>query len=149
MKRVAVSNLCARLESGELQGILLGDSGYPLRRFLMTPYRNPETAAQANFNRIHVQERMHIERAFGELKQRFQALRNGIRLKLERVTTTIYAAFILHNFCKRENDPDFDNERIGEEDDDENDAGSEGGVNEGGSDVAGSVIRDNIAETLA
>ena len=46
---------------------------------------------------------MRIEMAFGQLKQRFQALRKGIRLKLDRVCPTIMCCFVLHNFCKEVN----------------------------------------------
>ena len=53
-------------------GVLLGDSGYPLRRYLLTPKLNPGTPQEENFNRHHSRGRIVIERAFGILKSRFR-----------------------------------------------------------------------------
>ncbi|XP_017466777.1 PREDICTED: putative nuclease HARBI1, partial [Rhagoletis zephyria] len=53
---------------------LIGDSGYPLQPWLMTPYRNPETRGEENFNNHHIQARNCIERLNGVLKKVFACL---------------------------------------------------------------------------
>ncbi|KAJ8043251.1 Protein ALP1-like [Holothuria leucospilota] len=37
-------------EQGRLSGILLGDSGYPQRKWLMTPFRNPDTPGRRAYS---------------------------------------------------------------------------------------------------
>ena len=92
-------------------GVLIGDDGYGLTPFLMTPYRNPTTTEEQMFNTCHSKARVTIEQSFGQLKRRFPILRYGVRLKLDRVATCIAACFVLHNAAKRLNDPDdFDYE---------------------------------------
>ncbi|XP_069131666.1 putative nuclease HARBI1 [Argopecten irradians] len=66
------STLCRRVERGEVDGWLLGDSGYPLRPWLLTPVLNPSTAGQHNYNHAHIKTRNVIERPFGLCKSRFR-----------------------------------------------------------------------------
>lgn len=40
-----------RFANGQLQGILLGDSGYQIQPWLMIPIANPTTEAERNYNR--------------------------------------------------------------------------------------------------
>ena len=71
----------------------------------MTPFQNPSSPAQKQFNKSHSSLRMTIEREFGILKRRFPALRFGIRLKrIEDCCILILAAFVLHNVCNSLND---------------------------------------------
>nr|XP_034339477.1 putative nuclease HARBI1 [Crassostrea gigas] len=53
-------------------GWLLGDSGYPLRPWLMTPFLTPQAGQQDKYNASHIKTRNCVERAFGVLKSRFR-----------------------------------------------------------------------------
>ena len=56
------------------QEVLLGDSGYQCRPFLLTPYRQENDAAQQRFNNSHCSTRSITERAFGIYKKVFHIL---------------------------------------------------------------------------
>jgi hypothetical protein len=78
-------------------GILLGDSGYPCKPYLMTPYGNPATLQQQHFNRSLCGTRVKIEHAFGVLKRRFHVLHGEIRMQPERAVKIVSACTVLHN----------------------------------------------------
>lgn len=53
------------------QAWLLGDSGYPLSKILMTPFANPLAGTpESRFNQAHMRARNIVERTFGVLKMR-------------------------------------------------------------------------------
>ncbi|KAH3886168.1 hypothetical protein DPMN_010169 [Dreissena polymorpha] len=84
---------------------LLGDSGYPSRIWLFTPYANPQAGQQTRYNRAHKITRANIERGIGQLKRRFGILHGEIRMKPEKACRVITACAVLHNICKRQNIP--------------------------------------------
>lgn len=86
------------------QAILLGDKGYGITPWLMIPFRNPGTPQQHNYNRVHAQNRVIIERCFGQLKRRFPILMNRVRLQLNKIPKIIICCAVLHNFAKHIND---------------------------------------------
>jgi len=51
---------------------LSGDSGYPLRQWLLTPIANPTTNAENYYNQRQMSSRSIIERCNGVLKMRFR-----------------------------------------------------------------------------
>ncbi|XP_053398715.1 putative nuclease HARBI1 [Mercenaria mercenaria] len=95
------------LERHEL-GHLLGDSGYPLRKYLITPVATPTTEKEVQFNQAHSSGRMVVERAFGMLKSRFRCLHRtgGVLYKRPGKSCQIVTACSrLHNFCLERNIP--------------------------------------------
>jgi len=77
------SELCSYLERthrGLVDGLLLGDSGYACRPFLMTPYINPVERHQRRYNSSHASTRSAIERTFGVWKRRFHVLHSEVYL---------------------------------------------------------------------
>lgn len=105
------SPLCAELEVGTYgNGFLLGDSGYPCRSYLLTPFANPTTRGEEAYNTAHVATRNVIERCFGILKRRFPCLTYSLRNKLETTVAIIVACCVLHNLALELNDDMFDGE---------------------------------------
>ncbi|XP_043217108.1 putative nuclease HARBI1 [Amphibalanus amphitrite] len=80
---LATSGLVEKLETDSLVpvggGVLLGDSAYPSRRYLLTPINHPGTAAEERYNKAHCRTRVCVEQAFGQLKMRWWCLKHGLR----------------------------------------------------------------------
>ncbi|KAJ1199885.1 hypothetical protein NDU88_003717 [Pleurodeles waltl] len=51
--------------------MILRDSAYAARTYMMTPYLNPATPAERRYNSAHKATRNVVERTFGLLKSRF------------------------------------------------------------------------------
>ncbi|XP_053378145.1 putative nuclease HARBI1 [Mercenaria mercenaria] len=92
------SELCRKFENGEINGLLLGDSGHPCRPYLMTPYLNTQTAAQERYNIALTKTRVLIEQTFGVLKRRFPCLSYGLRTETTSAPQVTVACVVLHNF---------------------------------------------------
>lgn len=92
-----MSSLCHQFERGDHDGLLLGDSGYQCRPFVMTPFINPVNQNEKRYNNALCRTRVLIEQTFGFLKKRFQCL-NFLRTKPEVAVVYIKAAVTLHNY---------------------------------------------------
>lgn len=95
------------LHANEERCWLIGDSGYPQQRWLMTPFRNPENPPQERYNSAHILARNCVERCIGNLKMRFRCLHKE---RTARYEPQIVAKFIkvccaLHNICIEANIP--------------------------------------------
>ncbi|XP_045200162.2 putative nuclease HARBI1 [Mercenaria mercenaria] len=96
-------------------GHLLGDSGYPLRKYLITPVTTPATEKEVQFNQAYPVGRMVVERAFGMLKSRFRCLHRteGVLYKSPgKCCQIVTACTRLHNFCLERNIPLLYNNRV-------------------------------------
>ncbi|XP_018801289.1 PREDICTED: putative nuclease HARBI1 [Bactrocera latifrons] len=81
---------------------LLGDSGYPLEPWCITPYRNASNdASEAMFNEIHSKARCIVERTIGILKGRCRILGYGKRGRYHptKVARSLANQSALHNVC--------------------------------------------------
>lgn len=142
------SSLYNELMDGTLKGIILGDSGYPLTPFLLTPFTSPQNANEVRYNQIHKKARCAIERAFGQLKRRFHCVGSVLRCKLDRVASIITACFILHNLSKRLGEEDFEDSILYEDSSDEVDDPGYHGMNDAHLRRLGEMKRREIMELL-
>lgn len=91
-----------------IRPFLLGDAGYPLLSWLLTPYPGSARVMgeeRWNYNYCHSSARMCVERSFGLLKARFRILRGTATVKdPARFSAMITAAVILQNISLDAND---------------------------------------------
>ena len=81
------------LDKGILLGV--GDSGYGLTNYLITPYANPVTFVQKRFKKAQKTTRCSVEREFGQFNRRFSCLQVGLRVQPEKACIIIGAYAIL------------------------------------------------------
>lgn len=92
---------------------IIGDSGYPLRVHLLTPFQNRGqlTSRQSNYNSVLSRNRYIIEHCFSRLKQKFRQLYHLKLRNIRLITHMIRACCVLHNislndeFIMNESDP--------------------------------------------
>jgi nuclease HARBI1 len=100
------SNCGLRESMIEIDGWLLGDSGYPLEPWLLTKYRNPVTDPQRQFNTAIGRVRSLIENVNGILKSRWRVLAKSggeMLYRADKVCDITVACCVLHNICVRRN----------------------------------------------
>ncbi|XP_049516968.1 uncharacterized protein LOC125942745 [Dermacentor silvarum] len=80
---------------------LLGDAAYPLRPYLLTPFRDYGALSKAHidFNKKFSATRVLIENSFSNLKKRFRRLIYLELRTVEWLNKFIIASCILHNLC--------------------------------------------------
>ncbi|XP_039968735.1 putative nuclease HARBI1 [Bactrocera tryoni] len=91
-----------RYREGERNTWLLGDAGYPLQPWLMTPYRSVNHGSQKrSYNMRHSKTRNIVERTIGVLKNRFRCLLGARELHYspERACQIVNVACALHYIC--------------------------------------------------
>ena len=87
---------------------MLGDSGYGLRRWLMTPINSPKTREERHYNEVHRRTRCLVERSFGVLKSRWRILDHTggtLCYSPDKTAKIFIACSILHNICRRRRTP--------------------------------------------
>lgn len=97
---------------------LLGDGAYPIREWLLIPYKDYGrlTESQKKFNNSLSATRVLIENTFGLLKSRFRQLLQLDIHSVDKITKFIISSCVLHNLCIDMNDqieiPDEENEGL-------------------------------------
>lgn len=92
---------------------ILGDSGYPLRTWLLTPFNDPEPdTPEYRYNTFHKNTRVKIECCNGVLKSRFRCLLKHRMLHYAPnvACKIISACVVLHNICREHNVPEVEEE---------------------------------------
>ena len=102
------SKIAHKLRDGAIDGILVGDSGYACRAYLVTPILKPKNAGEVRYNTAHRCTRCLIERCYGLLKRRFPCLHLGLRTALANTLVIIVATAVLHYFVLMHREQDFD-----------------------------------------
>lgn len=128
---------------------VLGNSAYPLKTSLLTPYRDNGhlTPAQKKFNRCHSSTHRVIGKAFDRLNGKFRMLKYIDMTRIDKMPQVIEAACVLHNFTITE-----DNTLYSDDEENVDPSKDDHGINEDHaeqfSDSAGRVKRDELADLL-
>ncbi|XP_022165318.1 putative nuclease HARBI1, partial [Myzus persicae] len=96
---------------------LLGDSGYPLEPWLLTPFSNPgDGSPESRFNVKFTSARSVVERAIGMLKGRWRCLckQRMLHYKPTIASKIINACAVLHNICIENFDAAYEDEEYDE-----------------------------------
>ncbi|KAM7298315.1 putative nuclease HARBI1 [Ixodes scapularis] len=122
-----------QLEQGQVPRdgrFLLGDSGYPLEPWLITPVpgNHATSTACGRFNKAHSSIRSVVERCIGLLKNRFRCLQRHRALYYHPSTATaiISACAVLHNICLASSEPEPEPDSDPEESELESEPSSDG-----------------------
>lgn len=87
--------------NGDKNSWLLGDSGYALEPFLLTPYKDVRAETREHkFNKKHASGRNIVERTIGVLKSRFRCLMGTMLFSPQKVVKIINVCCALHNICR-------------------------------------------------
>ncbi|XP_022917825.2 putative nuclease HARBI1 [Onthophagus taurus] len=84
--------------------MLVGDSGYKIKPYLMTPLQQVQTPAENLYNESSIRTRNVVERQYGVWKRRFPILSLCMRLQIETTMNVIVATAVLHNMAIDMND---------------------------------------------
>ncbi|CAK1585318.1 unnamed protein product [Parnassius mnemosyne] len=89
-----------------MEDLSTSDSGYPLRRYLMTPIVDaPPNTPEGYYTDMHVRARNVIERTIGLMKARFRCLlvHRVLHYEPHMAASIVNACVILHNICNKAN----------------------------------------------
>ncbi|KAM7284600.1 putative nuclease HARBI1 isoform X1 [Ixodes scapularis] len=110
---------------GRIPGVI-GDSGYPLEPWLITPVpgNHATSTACGRFNNAHSSIRSVVERCIGLLKNRFR--HRALYYHPSTATAIISACAVLHNICLASSEPEPESDSDPEESELESEPSSDG-----------------------
>ncbi|KAL3747834.1 hypothetical protein ACJRO7_016620 [Eucalyptus globulus] len=127
---------------------ILGDACFPLLPWLLTPYNeeNSVSSIEMEFNSVHNRAMGLVHRAFARVRARWDLLSKPLKEEhVEFFPVVIFAACLLHNFLMQCSEPVFDENGVGEwEEQDQEVPAYEGELNR-----FGQVVRDALAQHLS
>ena len=133
-----------------LDGVVLGDSGYMVRTWLLTPLPHVTTAKQRRYNFAQSSTRTTVERCIGIIKQRWRCLRQGLRVQPPKACKIILVCMMLHNRARSLNIPAPPSDSSSDEDEDagnsDNDSADHPTMTERARTSAGKTARDRIID---
>ncbi|XP_042326669.1 protein ANTAGONIST OF LIKE HETEROCHROMATIN PROTEIN 1-like isoform X2 [Sceloporus undulatus] len=80
--------------------LLLADVNYPLKPWLMTPFKGSVCPQQAVYNQRHSQARNVVKAAFARLKARWRCLTSSLEVAQTNANSFLAACVILHNIVE-------------------------------------------------
>lgn len=96
------SKIKQRFEQNEFgDGLLIGDAGYGCSKYMLTPFRNPITQQQKNYNKALSSTRSCVERTFGQWKRKFRVLTIKSEISLDKFMAIVVATAVVHNFIRK------------------------------------------------
>uniref|UniRef100_A0AAR2LUK6 Putative nuclease HARBI1 n=1 Tax=Pygocentrus nattereri TaxID=42514 RepID=A0AAR2LUK6_PYGNA len=106
---MTLTNVVARWPGSTHDSFILRNSsqlpyGYPLKRWLLTPFPNPQSTEERRYSDVHTLTRSVVERTIGLLKGRWRCLdASGGRLLYnpEKVCRIVRACAVLHNMAQQ------------------------------------------------
>lgn len=121
---------------------LIGDSAYPLSRYVQVPYRDNGhlTDAQKNYNKRLSSCRIFVEHSLGILKKRFPQLFHISMKGHARISHFIRACMVLHNLADGEEMFQVNNEELGDQQPRE--------VLLEVDEIGGQILRNNICQQI-
>ena len=105
MENEAILKIGKEIEGVHIPALILADSAFPLKCWMLKPYGNAVlTAKQRYFNYRLSRARMVTEGAYGQLKGRWRILHRKCESSAKEVKIITLACVILHNICLSQND---------------------------------------------
>ncbi|CAG8650757.1 435_t:CDS:1 [Scutellospora calospora] len=98
---------CCRNQLFEETNYVLADSAYPISLNIIPSFKNPlslDKNQQIAFNKKYSKSRVIVEQIFGQLKNRFQLLKELRTKNTKTATDLIEILLILYNILERNND---------------------------------------------